>query len=42
MDVQVNETLTDNFRGYAKLLRQIKQRVLLAQQRAIYADDGKR
>lgn len=37
MDVQVNETLTDNFRGYAKLLRQIKQRVLLAQQRAIYA-----
>lgn len=34
---QINETLADSFRGYAKLLRQIKQRVLLAQQRAIYA-----
>lgn len=29
--------LADDFRGYAALLRQIKQRVLLAQQRAIYA-----
>lgn len=29
--------MSDSFRGYAKLLRQIKQRVLLAQQRAIYA-----
>lgn len=29
--------LTDAFRGYASLLRQIRQRVLLAQQRAIYA-----
>ena len=28
--------MPDNFRGYAALLRQIKQRVLLAQQRAIY------
>lgn len=37
MDIQVNDTLADSFRGYAKLLRQIKQRVLLAQQRAIYA-----
>ena len=37
MSVQVNDTLSDSFRGYAKLLRQIKQRVLLAQQRAIYA-----
>lgn len=36
MSVQVNEILSDSFRGYAKLLRQIKQRVLLAQQRAIY------
>lgn len=37
MSIQVNDTLTDSFRGYAKLLRQIRQRVLLAQQRAIYA-----
>ena len=37
MNILVNETLADNFRGYAKLLSQIKQRVLLAQQRAIYA-----
>lgn len=37
MSIQVNNTLADCFRGYAKLLRQIKQRVLLAQQRAIYA-----
>lgn len=29
--------LADGFRGYTLLLRQIKQRVLLAQQRAIYA-----
>lgn len=29
--------LPDSFRGYAKLLRQVKQRVALAQQRAIYA-----
>lgn len=29
--------LTDSFRSYATLLRQIKQRVLLAQQRSIYA-----
>lgn len=36
MSAQVNEILSDSFRGYAKLLRQIKQRVLLAQQRAIY------
>ena len=37
MGIQVNDTLADSFRGYAKLLRQIRQRVLLAQQRAIYA-----
>ena len=37
MSAQVNDMLTDSFRGYAKLLRQIRQRVLLAQQRAIYA-----
>ena len=37
MSIQVNDTLADSFHGYAKLLRQIKQRVLLAQQRAIYA-----
>ncbi len=37
MSVQANDTLTDSFRGYARLLRQIRQRVLLAQQRAIYA-----
>lgn len=29
--------MSDNFRGYATLLRKIKQRVLIAQQRAIYA-----
>lgn len=32
-----NNGLADGFRGYAILLRQIKQRVLLAQQRAIYS-----
>lgn len=37
MSIQVNDILADSFRGYAKLLRQIRQRVLLAQQRAIYA-----
>ncbi|MDB9029173.1 PDDEXK nuclease domain-containing protein [Parabacteroides distasonis] len=37
MSDQINDTLADSFRGYAKLLRQIKQRVLLAQQRTIYA-----
>lgn len=37
MSIQVNDTLANSFRGYAKLLRHIKQRVLLAQQRAIYA-----
>ena len=34
---QVTDNLTDNFRGYAALLRKIKQRVLIAQQRVIYA-----
>lgn len=29
--------MVDNFRGYAALLRKIKQRVLLTQQRVIYA-----
>lgn len=28
--------MADDFRGYAALLRKIKQRVLIAQQRAIY------
>lgn len=32
-----NEALTDSFRGYSALLRQIKQRLQFAQQRAIYA-----
>lgn len=32
-----NDRPADSFRNYAALLRQIKQRVLLAQQRAIYA-----
>ena len=36
-NIQVVDNLTDNFRGYATLLRKIKQRVLLAQQRVIYA-----
>lgn len=37
INIQVTDNLTDNFRGYAALLRKIKQRVLLAQQRVIYA-----
>lgn len=36
-NIQVTDNLTDNFRGYAALLRKIKQRVQVAQQRAIYA-----
>lgn len=42
MSAQVNDILSDSFRGYVKkLLRQIKQKVLLAQQRAIYgANEG--
>ena len=36
-DKQAIENMSDNFRGYAALLRKIKQRVLIAQQRAIYA-----
>ena len=36
-NIQVAGSLTDNFRGYTTLLRRIKQRVLIAQQRAIYA-----
>ena len=35
-DKQAFENISDNFRGYAALLRKIKQRVLIAQQRAIY------
>ena len=31
-NIQVADNLTDNFRGYAALLRKIKQRVLLARQ----------
>lgn len=36
-NIQVVNNLTDNFHGYAALLRKIKQRVLIAQQRTIYA-----
>ena len=36
-DKQAIENMSDSFRGYAALLRKIKQRVLIAQQRAIYA-----
>ena len=36
-DKQAIENMSDNFRGYAALLRKIKKRVLIAQQRAIYA-----
>ena len=36
-NIQVAGNLTDNFRGYAALLRGIKHRVQIAQQRAIYA-----
>lgn len=36
-NIQVADNLMDNFRGYASLLRKIKQRVLIAQQRTIYA-----
>ena len=37
IDKQAIDNLADGFRGYATLLRKIKQRVLIAQQRAIYA-----
>ena len=37
INIQVTDNLTDNFRGYAALLRKIKHRVLIAQQRVIYA-----
>jgi hypothetical protein len=38
VDIPVeNEALTDSFRGYSALLRQIKQRLQFAQQRAVYA-----
>lgn len=37
IEIQVVNNLMDNFRGYAALLRKIKQRVQIAQQRAIYA-----
>jgi hypothetical protein len=37
INIQAIDNLSDNFRGYATLLRKIKQRVQLAQQRAIYA-----
>ena len=37
INIQLTDNLTDNFRGYAALLRKIKQRVLIAQQRVIYA-----
>ena len=36
-DKQTIDKLADNFRGYTTLLRKIKQRILIAQQRAIYA-----
>ena len=35
-DIQVSGNMMDNFRGYAALLRKIKERVLIAQQRVIY------
>lgn len=37
IDKPAIENMSDNFRGYAALLRKIKKRVLIAQQRAIYA-----
>ena len=37
IDKRAVENLEDNFHGYAVLLHKIKQRVLVAQQRAIYA-----
>lgn len=36
-NIQVTNSLTDDFRSYATLLRKIKQRVQIAQQREIYA-----
>ena len=36
-DKRIIDKLADDFCGYAALLRKIKQRVLIAQQRAIYA-----
>lgn len=36
-DKQAIENLADNFHGHAALLRKIQQRVLIAQQRVIYA-----
>ena len=38
-DKQAIDNLADKFNDYAALLRKIKQRVLVAQQRAIYAAD---
>lgn len=35
INIQVVDNQTDDFRGYAVLLRQIKQRVHIAQQRVI-------
>lgn len=36
-NIQMIDNLANNFHDYAVLLRKIKQRVLIAQQRAIYA-----
>ena len=36
-DIQAIESMSDDFRGYAALLSKIKQRLQIAQQRAIYA-----
>ena len=36
-DKQEIESMSDNFRGYSALLRKVKQRVQIAQQRAMYA-----
>lgn len=36
-NIPVVDNLTEDFRGYAALLRKIKQRVQVAQQRSIYA-----
>lgn len=37
IDILSSDNLAENFHGYADLLRKIKQRVQIAQQRAIYA-----
>ena len=36
-EMKGNDNLADNFRGYAALVSKIKQRVVIAEQRVIYA-----